>query len=649
MACRLDNSISSYEIEDIPVPLKEIPAKQFEQLEDVVHEFIKRAVPRQTLAKFRHEMQRKHHTSFNNSQLRYVYKTMVARGKIPENKNFEEIVKAKSVRELSGVTVFTLLTSPFPETGEMVEGFDPEKEHDYRTVNPVTGEKRQSFSCPYNCYYCPDESVLLGAEADMPRSYLKDEPAVARAYQNNFDTIAQIRDRGRSYVINGIDIDKVEVIIEGGTYTSYPKHYRIKCMRDIFYSFNTLFDDNFKTNARKPLSLQEELEMNEKAKVRVIGITVETRPDCIDPEHLIEFRECGVTRIQIGMQHTDDEILKKINRQCTTADAIRAIKLMKDCCFKIDCHLMPDLPFTTYEKDIEMFDRINSDPDLDIDQLKIYPCATVPYTVIKKWYEDGKYKPYAEEIIEVEVNGVKKKSTPLIESLIHYKKNVPHWRRNNRIIRDIPTSYILGGYDKPNLRQIVQDEMKRRGLVCRCTRCREVRDQRVDLDRATLFICEHAASEGTEYFISYASPDESVIYGFLRLRVSPSPGAGIFPELQNCALIRELHVYGKMQVVGSKKQVEGENAVQHYGFGSKLIAKAEQIAKEKGYEKIAVISGVGVRDYYRKKGYLDEGHYLIKKMPKQNLITKSSTTSWFKEIVAILVIIIAIALSTFFW
>jgi len=159
--------------------------------------------------------------------------------------------------------------------------------------------------------------------------------------------------------------------------------------------------------------------------------------------------------------------------------------------------------------------------------------------------------------------------------------------------------------------------MKRRGLVCKCTRCREVRDQITDLSSAKLFICEHPASQGREFFISYASPDESVLYGFLRLRITPNPGAGVFPELQNCALIRELHVYGKMQVVGTKKQGEGEAAVQHFGFGSKLLAKAEQIVVENGYDKIAVISGVGVRDYYRKKGYLDNGNFLIKKIPKK--------------------------------
>jgi len=299
-------------------------------------------------------------------------------------------------------------------------------------------------------------------------------------------------------------------------------------MRDIFYSFNTMFDADFKTNPRPPLSIQEEIKINETAQVRVIGITIETRPDSIDPEHLIELRECGVTRVQIGLQHTDDDILKKINRKCTTADAINAIQFMKDCCFKIDGHLMPDLPFSSFEKDIEMFDRINSDPMLDLDQLKIYPCATVPYTVIKKWYEDGKYKPYAEQEIEVEVNGQIRKSTPLIEALIHYKKNVPKRRRNNRIIRDIPTTYIIGGYDKPNLRQIVQDEMKRRGLSCKCIRCREVRDQETDLSFARLDVQEYTASNGTEFFISFENSDSTIVYGFIRLRLSANAGAGVF-------------------------------------------------------------------------------------------------------------------------
>jgi len=160
--------------------------------------------------------------------------------------------------------------------------------------------------------------------------------------------------------------------------------------------------------------------------------------------------------------------------------------------------------------------------------------------------------------------------------------------------------------------------MKSRGLVCKCTRCREVRDQRTDLSFAQLFVYEHPASGGQEFFISYANPDQSVLYGFLRLRITPNPGIGVFPELKECALIRELHVYGKMQVVGSKQKSTEDNAVQHFGFGSKLLAKAEAIALENGYEKIAVISGVGVRDYYRKKGYLDEGHFLIKKIPKNN-------------------------------
>eukprot|EP01123_Difflugia_compressa_P009081 TRINITY_DN2906_c0_g1_i1.p1 TRINITY_DN2906_c0_g1~~TRINITY_DN2906_c0_g1_i1.p1 ORF type:complete len:388 (+),score=93.03 TRINITY_DN2906_c0_g1_i1:146-1165(+) len=290
-----------------------------------------------------------------------------------------------------------------------------------------------------------------------------------------------------------------------------------------------------------------------------------------------------------------------------------------------------------------MFDRINTDPMLDVDQLKIYPCATVPYTVIKNWYEQGKYTPYAEKKIEVNINGTIRHSTPLIEALIHYKKNIPKRRRNNRIIRDIPTSYIIGGYDKPNLRQLVQDEMKFRGLSCKCIRCREVRDQKTDISKARLDVEEYSASKGTEFFISYESPDSKVLYGFVRLRLSDSAGVEVFPELRGCALIRELHVYGKMRVVGTTKDKNtngfsksgdqnsesgnkskdkkgkevnpsDEGAIQHFGFGGKLLQAAEKIAYQRGYRAIAVIAGVGVRDYYRKKGYMDDRHYLIKKL-----------------------------------
>jgi len=614
---------SQVDIEDIPKPFKELNAQEIEILEDIVHDFIQAKVStKRQFYTFRTQVQRKYRIGFNNAQLLFVYRTMLSSGQLTEScDEFESLVKSQTVRGTSGVTVFTLLTSPFPETGEFVDLPEDLTQVDYREINPETGEKRQNFSCPYNCYYCPDESRANGAQDDMPRSYLKHEPAVARAFRNNFDTVNQIRDRAKAYIVNGIDVDKIEVIIEGGTYTSYPKAYRMRLMRNIFYGFNTLFDQDFTQKPRHRRSLEDEILINESAQTRVIGITVETRPDCITPECLREFRECGVTRVQIGVQHTDNKILKKINRQCTTEQAITAIRMMKDCGFKIDIHLMPDLPNSSYEKDCAMFTRINTDPDLDIDQLKIYPTATVPWTVIQKWYKEGKYQPYAESMREMEIERVvvnpisgeseivreTRMTNPLVEAIIHYKRTMPKRRRNNRIQRDIPSTYIQAGSNRSNLRQLIQEELHRRGFTCPCIRCREVRGRETDISQATLFVEEFTASKGREFFLSYATPDEKILFGFLRLRFTDDPGfSGTFPELHGCGLIRELHVYGKMQSVGAAAKI------QHCGLGSKLLQKAEEIARDLGWSKLAVISGVGVRDYYRQRGYLDEGHFFVK-------------------------------------
>lgn len=566
---------------------------------------------KKSFEKFIFDMKRKHHLSFGIAELRYVYKMMLSENKIKLSKKFEQFAKVKTVRENSGVMVFTLLTSPYPETGEFDPDFKNKSDINYKLLNPETGEKRQNFSCPFDCFYCPNEP-------GQPRSYLKEEPAVARANRNNFDAVLQIRDRAKTYIVNGLDVDKGEFIIEGGTYTSYPKTYRIRFIRDIFYAANTIYDKDFIENPRKRLSLEEEIKINESAKFRIIGITIETRPDSLENEHLIEFRECGITRVQLGLQHTDDFILKKINRKCTTLDAIKTIQKLKDCGFKVDVHMMPDLPFSDPELDEIMLLDIINNTDLRPDQVKVYPTAVTPFTVIKRWYEQGKYKPYAEtlvdKVITISTDGKEEnkiiKINPLVEVIIKYKENVPIWMRNNRIVRDIPNKYIEGGNGITNLRQIVQDEMKKRGKKCKCIRCREVKNQEVDLKNAKLFVTKYEASEGIEYFISFENHEQTILYGFLRLRITKDAGYGVFDELKGSALIRELHVYGKMQPVniGDSK----ENSSQHAGFGTKLLIEAEKIVKEYNISKLAVISGVGVREYYRKRGYMDYKYYLIK-------------------------------------
>ena len=551
------------------------------------------------------QLSRKYHFLPNTSQLRFVYNELLASGDIKRNESFEQIAKVRGVRENSGVLVFTVLTSPYPETGEFEPGFtpvtdieaykyDPKASVDIRKINPRTGEKRQNFTCPFNCHYCPNVPGYA-------RSYLPLEPAVARGDQNNWDACLQIRDRARTYRTNGITkIDKAEIIVEGGTYTSYPHHYRIIFMRDIFYAFNTLST----LRDRPRLTLEEEIKINETADVRVVGLSIETRPDCITKPLIREFRDCGITRIQLGIQHTNDEILKIVNRQCTTRKAKNAIRMLKDSCFKIQIHLMPDLPASNPDIDRDMFDTILYDPDLQVDSLKIYPCQVVDFTKIKEWYDEGSYKPYAETL----VNGV----SPLIDVIAEFKSKVHPWIRNERIIRDIPAHDILGGVKTTNLRQLVQNYMAQKGLKCKCIRCREVRDAKIDNDNIKLMVREYESSDGTEYFISFESLDESTIFGFCRLRFTPNSGS-IISELQDCALIRELHVYGKMNSVGSGSQ---QSSSQHLGLGKRLLAKAETIAYNAGYKKIAVISGVGVRGYYRKLGYIDGKYYMIKSIEK---------------------------------
>ncbi|XWV26357.1 hypothetical protein QJ857_gp0716 [Tupanvirus soda lake] len=547
----------------------------------------------------------------STGQLRYVYSELLALGDIKQHELFEEYAKIRQVRENSGVLVFTVLTSPYPETGEFESNFtpvpdiesykyDPKAHVDIRKVNPQTGERRQDFTCPFNCHYCPNVPGYA-------RSYLPLEPAVARGDQNNWDACLQIRDRARTYIANGITkIDKAEVIVEGGTYTSYPYHYRIMFMRDIYYAFNTL--STFQDRVR--LSLKEEIKINENADVKVVGLSIETRPDCITKPLIREFRECGITRIQLGIQHTDDSILKLVNRQCTTRKAKHAIRMLKDASFKIQIHLMPDLPGSNPDIDRKMFDTILYDEDLQVDSLKIYPCQVLDHTIIKQWYDEGSYKPYAETLID----GM----SPLIDVIAEFKSKVHPWIRNERIIRDIPAKDILGGVKTTNLRQLAQDYMKSRGMVCKCIRCREVRNAKIDNSNIKLMVRKYKSSGGTEHFISFESLDETIIYGFCRLRLTPNSST-VMPELDGCAMIRELHVYGKMNAVGCGKQ---ELSSQHLGLGKRLLSKAEQIAHDAGYNKIAVISGVGVRNYYRKLGYNDGKYYMIKSI-ESNIHYKS--------------------------
>jgi ELP3 family radical SAM enzyme/protein acetyltransferase len=502
----------------------------------------------------------------------YFYRKMIENNEIENSSIMWSLIQKKPSRNMSGVCVITVLTSPYPDG--------------------------QTFSCKHNCYYCPNEP-------DQPRSYLKSEPAVARANRNKFDAILQMNDRLHSLMINGHEIDKLEIIIEGGTYTEYPKKYLENFHRDLVFAANTYFS---KVN-REPFDIETEIYLNAKAKVRIIGICIETRPDAliddVGESWLKNFRKWGVTRVQLGVQHTNNEILNTVNRGHTYQQACQAIKYLKDNCFKVDIHLMPDLPGSTPELDKEMFDIVYNTPDLQPDQIKVYPCEVVPWTVIQKWFQKGLYKPYAQT-----------NERALLDVVKYAMETCPPWIRLPRVIRDIPLHYIEGGNMYPNLRQMLMDELDKEGKITMDIRARECgRNPEYNIKNAIYLIREFESNDGIEYFISLESKDEKCIFGFIRLRLPSKYPDQVFKCLYNKALVRELHVYGNLIPVGFQKNKEA----QHKGTGKKLLNIAENISYKKGYDGIAVISGIGVMDYYKKNGYEYIDTFMIKKFKLTDL------------------------------
>ena len=546
-------------------------------------------------------------------EMREVYEKYYIDQKI--NDTFKRYMIKRAMRSDSGVLVVTNVLHPKPDGTE--------------------------FSCPKKCSYCPTETDLLG-NPTQPKSYLSSEPAMLRALQYNFDMKGQMYDRIRAYIKQGnINMSilggsiKLEVILSGGTWESYSLDYRDRVINELYWAANTY------ENERTILSLEEEIKINMTSKFRIIGLTIETRPDFITWTGIKKYLNYGVTRIQLGVQHYDDKILEGIKRDCTTHDLINAIRKLKSVGLKVVCHLMPDLPGSSPELDKWMFDQALYNPDLQFDDVKIYPTAVCqtssPDLIVKSdiadWYRDGKFIPYAEKCID-----------DLKNVLVYYKERVPKWVRIQRLIRDIPKQSIKAGYEGiSNLRQVIQEEMMRDKKVCNCLRCKEIGDNMDHLNSVSLTVVNYLASEGQEYFISieahskfdwfdYLKYGIFMIYyffnyifgkkvwwpgnirtyvaniGFCRLRIDSNPGLGKIKELEGCALIREVHVYGQSVNVGST----GKSG-QHNGFGQLLVKTAEEISKQHNFNKVAVISGVGVREYYKNKcGYHLEGTYMIK-------------------------------------
>ncbi len=530
----------------------------------------------------------------------------------PNDSLLTRFFKVKETRSCSGVLPISVITAPYP------------------TYTNINGDKvTQQFSCKHDCAYCPRELDENGREKNA-RSYLSDEPTVARGLDNNYDAYKQFTSRAMQYYRNNHTVDKIELIVLGGTWTEYPRQYQEQYIRDLFYAANTFNDDN-----RLPLSLSQEHLINEEARVRIIGLTLEMRPDSINEEECKWLRYLGCTRVQLGIQHTDDKILKRVNRGCYLKHSIRALQLLKDHCFKVDAHWMPDLPGSSYEKDMKMFNYVINSQDLQFDDWKIYPTTVVPWTKLKKWHEDGSYKSWVEE-----------NPDSLIELLINVKQQVPEWIRINRVVRDIPNTtkagdlYIYGGNKITNLRQLVHQKMEKenRGR-CKCIRCREIKNKSKKSESMRIVCRKYNSSFGNEYFISMESGEtqssyfenntwytnkqkdnieNGILYGFARLRLSKNAGCSgkYFPELKNAAFIRELHVHGEVVTQNKTNTLHNSDSVQHQGIGKKLLEYAENQALMCGYEKIAVISGIGVRKYYARQGYLLENTYMIKNLNK---------------------------------
>jgi len=412
------------------------------------------------------------------------------------------------------------------------------------------------YDCPGKCIYCPKET-------NIPKSYLSGEPAVERAKKLKYDPYLQVKNRIESLELGGHPTDKIEVRVVGGNWSSYTKKYKEWFVKRCFEACNNKKDRTLKLAQKR----------NEKAKHRIVGMSFETRPDFINQKEIDEMLLLGATKIEIGVQSLYDDVLLINKRGHGVKETIKATKLLKNAGFKVAYQMMLNLPGSNPQKDIEMFKELFSNPSFKPDYLKIYPCALVKEAPLYNLYLKGEYRPYTKEV--------------LIETINEIKKHIPIYVRIERIIRDIPSPLIVeGGAKSSNLRQFIDSEK-----ICKCIRCREIKD--IKKEKIFLFKEIYEASDGKEIFLSFEDKNRKNIYSILRLRITNS----------DTALIREVHVYGQATPIAKKGS-------QHKGLGMLMVKEAEKIANKK---KIAIISGVGVRDYYRKKlGYRLSKTYMIK-------------------------------------
>ena len=522
----------------------------------------------------------------------YVYQKMIKDCEIQDDPLFWSLLRKCPTRSASGINSFAILLSDKPWKMEGSE----------KIV--------QNFSCKHDCKFCPDQP-------GMPRSYLELEPAVARGARHNWDPEAQLKDRLNSLLMQGHEPDKLELILEGGTYTEYPVEYLEDFHRRLFYTANTYYNNVPK---REMFSISEEMKINKDAKVRIIGICIETRPDAIfdssidgDQYFWIKFfRRTGTTRVQLGAQHINNQILKKCNRGHTYEVAEEAAQFLQNNCFKVDGHFMPDLPYSSVEEDCKMFDRV---VECGVwDAIKIYPYAVVPWTYFKKKIDEGKITLYS----QTNPRGV-------FDVIKYALSKIPRWMRVARAQRDIPKSYISNGNNVSNTRQLVENEMHDEGIEIHELRSREIsRNPDYSFNDAEYFTDFYPAGDGVNIFIECASPDRKACFGFIRLRITSNKNEPVFKCLKNRGLIRELHVYSNLIGVGKGTNL---HSTQHRGVGKKLLKIAENVAWVNNCIGTAVITGEGVRGYYHKNGYHDDETFVVKNFKnfKSNIDTMLKT------------------------
>ncbi len=530
---------------------------------------------------------------------------------IPEAdaRKLRQQLRIKPVRTISGIASISIMTKP--------------------------------YSCPHGrCTFCP--GGLNSVFGDVPQSYTGREPATMRAIRAGFDPYLQVFSRLEQYAVTGQAFDKVELIIQGGTFPWLPDKYKeefvgyvYKAMNDFseeFFIGNGSSDEvdlqrykaffempgEFRDEARvkrvtgKMLQLKSnsgydnrnesvsdfllrQQKLNETAKVRCIGLTIETKPDWGKLQHGNHMLKLGCTRVELGIESVYEKQLKLANRGHTIRDTKESLQQLKDLGFKINAHYMLGLPGSTRESDLEGLKELFSNPDFRPDMLKIYPCLVMKGTPLYLQWERKQFTPIT--------------TAEAAEVISEFKRFIPRWCRIMRVNRDIPTYVTSAGIDRTNLRQYVQQLQKQKGIICNCIRCREI-GRKGWSGKSKLAVTEYDGSGGKEFFIAAEDSVNDAIIGFCRMRF---PSRQLRPEItETTAIIRELHVYAAAVAIGNEP--EEKTKLQHRGFGRKLMAAAEEIAREHGMDKVLVISGVGTREYYKKLGYGYDGPYMGKKL-----------------------------------